>query len=128
MGWFFYKEDDALKLNILSVLEAGLDAAALRQKVIAHNIANISTPGFKGSRVSFEVELRSWLDGAGKSSLPKPVVIQSGAQAMRPDGNTVDMDSEQVILAANLIKFQALSRQVDEQFARMRYVVTDGRR
>lgn len=126
--------------SVISILEASLSAAALRQKVIANNIANAETPGFKGSRVSFETELRAWLTGEGKSGLrtthplhmgnandfPRPGIIKSHL-AMRPDGNSVDIDSEQVLLADNVLRFQALAMQVDEQLARMRFVVTEGR-
>lgn|SRR5690554_2514594 len=126
--------------NILAILEAGLDAAALRQKVIANNIANISTPGYKAGRVRFEEELRSYLTGQGKlrlsvthsghigasQGLPAPKITRVN-RAMRPDGNSVNMDSEQVMLADNVIRYQALAAQVDEQLARMRLVVTEGR-
>lgn len=126
--------------NVLAILEAGLDAAALRQKVIANNIANISTPGYKAGRVRFEDELRSYLTGQGKlrlsvthpghigvsQGLPAPTITRVN-RAMRPDGNSVNMDSEQVMLADNVIRFQALAAQVDEQLARMRLVVTEGR-
>jgi flagellar basal-body rod protein FlgB len=39
------------------LLKKSLDAAALRQRVIAHNIANINTKGFKRSDVVFEEKL-----------------------------------------------------------------------
>lgn len=44
-------------------MSRGLDAASLRQEVISDNIANVDTPGFKASRVSFEDELRRALQG-----------------------------------------------------------------
>jgi len=126
----------------LSILEEGLNAAALRQRVMANNIANINTPSFKASRVSFEAELRNWLSKEQEVSLvsthprhlgsnwtrPKPKIVKSDNPAMRPDGNNVDLDSEQVMLAANLINFQGLAQQVDSQLASMRYVITGGRR
>lgn len=125
----------------MKVLEAGLDAAAQRQRVIAHNIANFNTPNFKSSRVSFEEELKAWLKGennrlaathpahlGGGNTFPQPDVVKTGTPPMRPDGNNVDLDSEQIILAANLIKFQAMSRHIDDKFSQMRHVVTDGRR
>lgn len=132
-----------MEWSMVNLLNLGLDAAAMRQRVTAHNIANINTPGFQGSRVSFEEELSWWLQQqkgsqsklrvthslhlGGPQGLPEPTVVGT-AGAMRPDGNTVDIDSEQITLAANLIKYQALTRQASEQFARMRYVVTEGRR
>ena len=42
----------------LAVTHLVLDAAALRSRVIMHNIANQNTPGFKRYTVSFEDQLR----------------------------------------------------------------------
>ena len=50
----------------LSVMEAALGASALRHKVISDNIANVNTPGFKKSEVSFEDQLDEVLNGDGK--------------------------------------------------------------
>ena len=53
----------------LSLLSGLMDAAALRTRVVAHNLANVNTPGFKRSVVVFEEALgealrkRNW-DGA----------------------------------------------------------------
>ena len=57
-----------LSNHSIEILSRGLDAASLRQEVISNNIANVETPGFKASRVSFEDELRRALgavDGSG---------------------------------------------------------------
>jgi len=51
MGWI---NDD---LTLL-LLEKTLDVCVLRHKVIANNIANVDTPGFKASRVIFEEKLK----------------------------------------------------------------------
>jgi len=39
-----------------------LDASMLRSRVIANNIANVNTPGYRRVEVSFEDELRNALD------------------------------------------------------------------
>ena len=45
----------------ISVLEKGLDASWLRSQVIANNIANVETVGFKTSSVEFEsVKVGKW--------------------------------------------------------------------
>ncbi len=43
--------------TILSLAKA-LDAYALRQRVIADNIANVATPGFRAKEVTFEDQFR----------------------------------------------------------------------
>ena len=39
-----------LNSGAIYLLERALDAAAVRQRTIAHNIANVNTPGFKRSQ------------------------------------------------------------------------------
>ncbi|MDU2158587.1 flagellar basal body protein, partial [Clostridium sp.] len=41
----------------MQFIKLGLDASALREKVIANNMANINTKEFKKSYVSFEENL-----------------------------------------------------------------------
>lgn len=41
----------------ITMLEQGLDYAALREKVIANNIANVDTPNYKAKDVRFRTEL-----------------------------------------------------------------------
>ncbi|NLK00895.1 MAG: flagellar basal body rod protein FlgB, partial [Clostridia bacterium] len=50
----------------MGLLSRSLDAAFTRQEVIANNIANHNTPGFKKSRVAFEEYLQQALGGDGK--------------------------------------------------------------
>jgi flagellar basal-body rod protein FlgB len=45
----------------LQALKLGLDAFALRGRVIADNVANATTPGFAARRVAFEEDLRDAL-------------------------------------------------------------------
>jgi flagellar basal-body rod protein FlgB len=49
------------KTNLPMVRNA-LDAAMLRTRAISNNIANVNTPGYRRTEVSFENELREALD------------------------------------------------------------------
>ena len=46
----------------LPLLTRAMDAAMLRSRTIANNIANVNTPGYRRVEVSFEEELRTALD------------------------------------------------------------------
>ena len=46
----------------LPVIKNSLDAAMLRSRTVANNIANVNTPGYRRVEVSFEKELREALD------------------------------------------------------------------
>lgn len=103
--------------STINMLQKGLDAAVLRNRVVANNIANADTPGFKRSDVIFESELRRALDSerAAKSDpvqlrtsdrrhfqIPlyrewrdvQPKIFTDYNSSMRNDGNNVDIEQE----------------------------------
>jgi flagellar basal-body rod protein FlgB len=128
----------------ITLLERSLDAASLRQKVLSHNIANIDTPNFKRSDVSFEKTLQQVLagdtlalrrtderhipTGASSEQEVRPQVYQDQSTTMRNDGNNVDIDSEMTNLATNQIQYNALVAQLNHKFALLRYAVNEGKR
>ncbi|MFO7154119.1 MAG: flagellar basal body rod protein FlgB [Caldicoprobacter oshimai] len=126
------------------ILEKALDAAWLRNEVIAHNIANADTPGYKKYRVEFEEELKSAIEAStlkgkrtrakhleiGASSIDKvrPRVVRTGGTQMREDGNNVDMDEEMTSLAKNVIMYNALVQKISGEFRKLKTVINEGRR
>lgn len=127
---------------VLEVLTRALDAAALRQRTIAHNIANVNTPGFKRYYVTFEEELRRALQVEGglplyrthPRHLPQstfsvePRVEQERTTSMRKDGNNVDIDREMVELAMNSINYNLAVQQLNGRLGIWRYIINEGRR
>ena len=106
----------------LRLLEKAIYAGSLRQRVIANNIANINTSGFKKSSVVFESVLQKTLntekiplatsDSRHFNSLAmldelKPSVVEENTTSMRADGNNVDIEQEMVRLAVNNLNFNA---------------------
>ena len=66
---------DVFSTNSLTAIEVALDGVAERQRVTAHNIANVNTPGFRSARVEFESELARALEreaAACATSTPPP--------------------------------------------------------
>lgn len=120
------------------VVENALQASSLRQRVLAHNIANVNTPGFKRARVDFErflsealrskegLDAREGLD-ASLGSIKGVRTVETSTWG-RLDGNNVDVELEAVQIAENQIWYAALTRQLSDRFARMRMVIHDGRR
>lgn len=109
------------------VLERGLQASALRQQVLANNIANINTPGFKRARVEFESQLAAAMGSAENPESVSPKVVVESTTTGRPDGNNVDIDQEMTEIAENQIWYAALTRQISDHFSRLRMVIRDGR-
>ena len=59
-------------------LKKVLDVSSLKQKVIASNIANASTPGYKSKDIDFEKELKTFLNQSktsGKRTNPAHLAL-----------------------------------------------------
>jgi flagellar basal-body rod protein FlgB len=94
---------------------------AERQRLIAGNIANADTPGFKARDFDFAAALRAATaqgragEGIAQDVLtpagrPQPVLRYSVPQQTNLDSNSVDMDRERAAFAANALQFEATLR------------------
>lgn len=114
--------------NYINVLDKAADASWIRNEVINNNIANVNTPYFKRKDVEFESYLLAALEGADSSNLNKVVAgidldgltsvtyTDSNILSYRLDGNNVDIDTENVELASNQLRYQALVGSISNEF------------
>ena len=121
--------------NYVNMLDKALDAAWIRNEVISNNIANVDTPGYKRQDVSFENELRQALGGSRYMSVDakvanlrvnelKPRTYTDHANFFyRTDRNNVDIDTENVMLASNQLKYNALMASVNQEFSNLKLVM-----
>lgn len=119
----------------LSALSAALDAASLRQKAGAANIANVHTAGYIPMRVQFESLMPSAvaaLDRGGRldpRELVAPRLTSAPGTTPMPYGaNAVSIDQEVAGLARNALHYQALVKSLNGQAALIDSALTDGRR
>lgn len=84
------------KPSVVAFLEAGLNASTLRQKVIANNLANLNTPGFRRNGVEFEEILARQMDSPSAMKLAdcKPSLSQPLNTPVKENGNDVNLDME----------------------------------
>ncbi len=75
-----------------------LDLTTAKNKVIANNIANTNTPGFKKFEVSFQKELRKAVESKNINKVKdiQESITMSKDKSTREDGNNVDLDKELV--------------------------------
>jgi len=93
-------------------LQRAMSGSLLRQQVLANNLANANTPGFKRSDVDFHSSLQ-----LAFSQNPAPQAISDTgfeistdrSTTMRADGNNVDVDSEMSNLSENTLDYQSLT-------------------
>jgi len=118
------------------VLRSALDGLALRQQAISSNVANLDTPGYKASRVSFEHLLQDQIQQRAQPQMyatdekhidpgatGAPVITRDESTSMRADGNNVDLDWEMARLAETLINYNAVSELVSLKLAILRNVI-----
>jgi len=98
-------------------INSALDGLALRQRVIANNVANIQTPGFLAGRVAFEDSLATAVrDGSGAVT---PTVARS-LEPTRPDGNNVNLDTETLLNVDTNLRYQLATQAADQEFSELR--------
>lgn len=125
--------------QVYDLIKKGLDASSLRSKVIANNIANINTKGYKKYSVSFEDTLNVHMNEINMKTTDErhinPIpdkgeisIQQDTASSMREDGNNVDIDSEMANQAANTLLYNAMISQINNRLSNERYVITGGGR
>lgn len=120
--------------NYINLLDKAADASWKRNEIIANNIANVDTPGYKRKDIQFETYLQSAL--LGDDSLDQRVAdIDPGALdatvytdhsnlSYRLDGNNVDIDTESANLAENQIRYYSLMDSMTQEFSRLKTVLT----
>lgn len=127
----------------LRILERGLDLSMARQKLLAENVANVETPGYRRKDLDFEsvlqkeyreiektnVELKrtdvSHLEGTEEK---EPVLIgQEENVAVRQDGGGVDMEKEMTTVLENALYYQALTRMVSGKLDNLRIAIREVR-
>ncbi|MBE5879486.1 MAG: flagellar basal body rod protein FlgB [Lachnospiraceae bacterium] len=120
--------------DYVNVLDKAADAAWMRNEAINNNLANAATPNYKRQDVSFETEFRNALMSTGHSTmdgkvanvnmkLMTPRVYTDTAEvSYRLDGNNVDVDTENVALAKNQLKYEGLLNSITQEFNNLKAV------
>ncbi|QWV97129.1 flagellar basal body rod protein FlgB [Geomonas nitrogeniifigens] len=126
----------------VELLGKTLDLRAKRQTMISANLANVETPGYTASDLSFEGQLKSALKGgpkAGALTNPRHIPLKGASAAslekvrgdvvelnsgnMGPDGNSVEMESEMGRLAENQIMYNASVQILTKKFEELKQAI-----
>ena len=106
-----------------------LDAAAFRHELIATNLANAETPGFK--RLDLDPEFGRKLENLiqkgdlkGAGTIQMKALADVGARASRPDGNNVELDRELLELNRNSLEYEFLTEYASNSLMRLKTAIT----
>lgn len=95
-------------------LQYALDGLSMRQTVLADNIANEGTPGYRASKVDFETALTNAL-GGGSVPTEQPSILPTG-DPVGEDGNNVDLSSSLVDMQTDTMQYQTVSEALSSKF------------
>ena len=134
-------EEEGGKMNqtnvfdYIRVLDKAADASWLRNEAISNNIANVDTPGYKRQDVAFESVLQkalgsnryqsmdSKVSAAKSKNLSVRTFTDYSSYSYRLDGNNVDIENENVMLAENQLKYQGLLTGIQQEFTNLQTVM-----
>jgi flagellar basal-body rod protein FlgB len=111
--------------GVANSLENYMTLLAERQKLVAANIANADTPGYKTKDIDFQTEFRNALDGTPSSATP-PNITEVEGLTVKNDGNNVSLDREARLLAENDLRFNIASNLMRGQIKTLRMAIDGG--
>ena len=133
---------DGIFGTTVELLGKTLDMRAKRQGLIAANLANVETPGYTPSDLSFESELKSALKKGGSTAPPpnpRHIPLRGGGgagleqvtgqlvelpgKAPGPDGNGVELESEMGRMAENQIMYNASVQLLTKKFEMIKQAI-----
>jgi len=132
---------DIKNSKTVQTLAAALKMREMRMEIIASNIANAETPGYKAKRLDFEDALQRAVDVDGNLSMKsnddrhfnvgnggfnnlEPRVYEDPSGVVTPNGNTVNREQEMVRMQENRIMYDAAVQLLNKKLGQMKYVLS----
>lgn len=129
--------------SMFDSLISSLNVLSANHNVIAGNVANVDTPGYRAKEMKFKEAFTAVLTksrmnmaqkderhlaGSAMQSSPYSFVSDQINNAMRNDGNNVNIDKEMVALSQNGLQFEVVSQMLSNKFNLLKYAISEGRR
>ncbi len=99
----------SLEDGLFGIHGKALALRSQRLSLLASNIANASTPGYKARDIDFDAALKEATSAANEASVAKAADDSMGYRVpLQPslDGNTVELSTEQTLFAENAVKYR----------------------
>ena len=121
----------------LNSMERAIDYHVKRHALLATNVANAETPGFRPQDMSFDAALSK--AKLLRTSHPRHMESVGGSRYQMSlfedpvdnpgnDGNAVSMEREMGKIVANSHRYRATVEMISRRMSLLKYAATDGRR
>lgn len=121
----------------LAPLSTAISLRAYRQQILASNVANADTPGYRARDFDFSSAMKNAMAGQvaggglamatthaghleGTVASGVTSLMYRGTTQSAVDGNTVDMDVERSAIAENSMSYEILTSLISDQIKGMR--------
>jgi flagellar basal-body rod protein FlgB len=105
---------------IAQTIERYMDLLSARQRLVATNLANVDTPGYRTQDLDFQMEFR------GRTSPGAPFAIPVSGLKVKNDGNNVSLDREARLLAENSLRFTLATSLIRAEIKVVRSAIHEG--
>ncbi|WP_182379542.1 flagellar basal body protein [Nocardioides sp. WS12] len=99
------------------VLHSAINGLSTRQEVIADNIANVDTPGFRARAADFESTLSRAIE-RGKAT-DVGVTVSATDTPVGANGNNVDLRKESIAAIQTQYEYEVMGRAISDRATRM---------
>jgi flagellar basal-body rod protein FlgB len=103
-----------------------LSATALRERVLAENVANQNVPGFHRRDVKFEDLLRQRVLANSAHEDLEPIVFVDKQAPVGPDGNSVSLELETSAMRENRLAYELYATMLQSRLAMAQASITGG--
>lgn len=122
----------------INLFDKALSASWQKNQAISNNIANVNTPNYKRQTVEFETLLQDAqvlggpLNTTNSKHMPvhgmslEPRLVMDSMTSFRRDENNVNIDTEMALLAENQIRYETLTKQLNDNLKRLRISFSQG--
>jgi flagellar basal-body rod protein FlgB len=103
---------------------------AIRQaqhQLVAGNLANADTPGFRARALDFDGLLERAFEARDGDDVVRGRVVEEEPAPWATDGNSVQLERETDRMTANLVQYQAVASGLSRHLALLRFAAGDGR-
>lgn len=119
--------EEWIPINITDALVTStLNLVQKNESLIANNLANFETPGFKASSLSFRGALTSAMAKGPNAVLNVKGTVQPVGGSLRPDGSNVSLTGQMTALAQNQLLYQMAVAAYNHQTTDTK-IVTEGK-
>ncbi len=114
-------------MNLTNALIAStLSLTQKSEDLVANNLANYETPGYKASTLSFQGQLASAMSQGSQAVMNVQGTVVKSQGSLRADGSNVSLTGQMTDLAQNQLTYQMAVSAYNHEFTETQ-IVTEGK-